>query len=167
MGLEREARCERALGEVDSRWPPSRRYITSSIASVASVVACSTSRAGPPGSRRAAIAASASRRADADVELTPSSATSSCSRAGSPAGSRSWARRRIAAPSARAAGEEEHAAELDRRRGDRGRVLAALDDLRQRRDRLRCAGAGVRLAELEQDGAPVLVSGRLVEGAGE
>ena len=66
-----------------------RRYNTSSIASVASVVACSTSRAGPPGSRRAAIAASASRRADAEVELRPSSATSSCSRAGSPTGIRS------------------------------------------------------------------------------
>ena len=49
-----------------------------------------------------------------------------------------------------AAGEEQHAAELDRRRRDRRRVLAALDDLRQRGDRLRRAGAGVRLAELEQ-----------------
>ena len=66
-----------------------RRYSTSFIASVASVVASSTVRAGPPGSRRAAISASASRRADAEVELRPSSATSSCSRAGSPAGSRS------------------------------------------------------------------------------
>src|SRR5204863_23127 len=36
-----------------------------------------------------------------------------------------------------AAGEEEHAAELDCRRGDRGRALGELYDLRQRGDRLR------------------------------
>ena len=38
-------------------------------------------------------------------------------------------------------------------------VVAALDDLRQRRDRLRRAGAGVRLAELEQDRGAVAVAG--------
>jgi len=37
-----------------------------------------------------------------------------------------------------------------------------LDDLRQRLDRLRCAGAGVRLAELEQHRNPHVVSRRLV-----
>ena len=47
-----------------------------------------------------------------------------------------------------AAGEEEHAAELDRRRGDRSRILAALDDLGQRGDRLGCTGARVRGAAL-------------------
>ena len=46
-------------------------------------------------------------------------------------------------------------------------VLAALDDLRQRFDRLRGAGAGVRLAELEHDRSALVVSGRLLERAGE
>src|SRR6476646_9714537 len=96
-------------------------YSTSFIASVASVVACSTSPAGPPGSRNESIAASASRRADAEVELRPS----------------------------RAAGEEEHASELDRRRRDRGGVAAPVHDLGERLDRVRRAGTGARLSELE------------------
>ena len=66
-----------------------------------------------------------------------------------------------------AAGVEEHAAELDCRGGDRGRVLAALDALRKRSDRLRCAGASERLPELEHHPCAVTLNGRLVKGTGE
>src|SRR5947208_14403015 len=62
---------------------------------------------------------------------------------------------------------EEHAAELDRRLGDRRWVIASLDDLGQRFDRLRRAGPGVRLSELEQNRGPFGLSWRLSQGAGK
>ena len=135
-----------------------RKCSTSCMARAASVVASSTLRAGPPGSRKAAIVASVSRRTGAEIKLAPSSATSSCSRRVSGRKPFLGAAQDCRAFSG-AAGEEKHAAELDCRRGDRARVLAALDDLRQRGDRLRCAGAGVRLAELEQDRGAVASAG--------
>ena len=101
------------------------------------------------------------------MELRPSSATSSwpaCRLLGrQPLPGAAQDRR----PLGRAVGEEEHAPELDRRRGDCGGVVIPLDDLGQRLDRIRCAGAGACLAELEQDRGPVIVSGRLLEGAGQ
>jgi hypothetical protein len=63
------------------------------------------------------------------------------------------------------AAEEEQAAEIDRRRSYGDRILAALGDIRQRSDRLRCTGVGERLAELEQDGGAIAVGRRLVKGA--
>ena len=67
----------------------------------------------------------------------------------------------------RATAEEEHAAELDRRRRDSVGVRAAVDDLRQRVDRLGCTGAGERQAEVEHDSGAVAVGRRLVQRAGE
>ena len=67
----------------------------------------------------------------------------------------------------RAVGEEEHAAELDRRLGNRSRALGALDDLRKRGDCLRCARASVSLAELEKNLGSFAFIRRLVEGAGQ
>jgi hypothetical protein len=67
----------------------------------------------------------------------------------------------------RAVGEEQHPAELDRRGGNRTRVLGALDDLRKRGDCLRCAGASVRLAELEKNLGSFALIRRLIKGAGK
>ena len=132
-----------------------RKCITSCMARAASVVASSTLRAGPRisqgGDRR-----SVSRRTGAEIKLAPSSATSSCSRAG--------LRREPflgAAQDCRsfggAAGEEEHAAELDCRRGDR--AMPPRSTISTAGDRLRRAGACVRLAELEQDRGAVASAG--------
>jgi len=70
-GLGREQLDVALLGasytSFSARRAAERTYISSSIASVASVVACTASRAGPPGSRSAAIVLSASRRAGAEV----------------------------------------------------------------------------------------------------
>ena len=144
-----------------------RTYITSSSASVASVVACSTPCAGPPGSCSSAIVASASRlrrgRRVADSEQSHVELLARRLLGREPLPGAGEDRNSLGGPS----GEEEHAAQLDRRLGDRLRVLAALDDLRQRSDRLRRAGAGVRLAELEHHRVAVAVGGRLVERAGE
>ena len=124
------------------------------------MVASRTLRAGPPGSRRTAIVASASRRADAEVERDLELLAGRFPRR-KPLSGTAQNRRSFRC----AAGEEEHAAELDRGRSDRACVLAALDDLRERRDRLRRTGAGVRPAELEQNSGVVARGRRLVEGA--
>ena len=144
-----------------------RRYITSSNASVASVVACSTPRAAPPGSRelrdrRFGLAAGRGRGV-ADTEQRDVKLLARRLPGRKPLHRAAEQYRSLGATT----GEEEHPAQLDRRRTDRDRVLAAIDDLRQRRDRLRCAGARMRLAKLEHDGVAVVVAGRLVERAGE
>ena len=143
------------------------RFSTSSIASVASVVACSASAAGPPGSRSAAIVAvglaPCRRRGGAQAQERDREPFA-CRRARrEPLLGAAQDRRSVSG----AAGEEEHAAELDRRHRDRCRIVGALDDLGQRGDRLRGARARVRLPELEQDGGAVGVGGWLVEGAGK
>jgi hypothetical protein len=66
-----------------------------------------------------------------------------------------------------AAGEEEHAAELNRGSGHRTLIVTVRNELRQRCGRLRCAGPGARLAELEQDRIAVARTGRFVERAGK
>src|SRR5207248_9898503 len=70
-------------------------------------------------------------------------------------------------PFSSAVGEEEHAAELDRRSSDRGGVFTALDALCKRSDRLRCAGACEGLPELEHHRCAGTLSGRVVSGTGE
>src|SRR5438874_3129563 len=65
------------------------------------------------------------------------------------------------------AGEEQHAAEFDRSRRDRGRVLCLLDALGKWGDRLRVASACSRLAQLEQHRGAVSLCGRLLKRAGE
>ena len=163
VGLEREVRRERALARVRSRWTPSRRYITSSIASVASVVAWSTLRAGPPGiaqlgDRRVGLAPGR-RRGVAGAQQRHLELLAR----GLPGREPLRARRRIAAPSAaRPAKKSMPRARSPRRR--RGRVLAALDDLRERRDRLGCAGAGGAWPSSSSDRGPVAVSAEARRG---
>ena len=166
MGLEREARRDRALREVDrgGRRAQVQHLVHRQRGERGGLqhVACRAARVSQGGDRRLGLAPGRRRRgAEAqqrDLELLACRLPGREPLLGAAQDRRSFGG---------AAGEEEHAAELDRRRGDRGRVLAALDDLRQRGDRLRCAGAGVRLAELEQDRGALVVSGRLLEGAGE
>ena len=150
VGLEREARRERALREVDRlgrraqvhhlvhRQRGERRRLQHA--------ACRAARVSQRGDRRVRLAPGRRRGvADAqqrDLELLACRPPGRQPLLGAAQDRRSFSG---------AAGEEQHAAELDRRRGDRVFVLAVLDDLRQRGDRLRCAGAGVRLAELEHD----------------
>ena len=150
VGLEREARRDRALGEVDRggrrahvqhlvhRERGERRGLQH--------VACRAARVSQGGDRRLGLAPGR-RRGGADAQQRDLELLACRLPGRKPLLGAAQDRRSLS----RAAGEEEHAAELDRRRGDRGRVLAALDDLRQRGDRVRRAGAGVRLAELEQD----------------
>ena len=166
VGLEREARRERALGEVDrgGRRAQIQHLFHGERGERGGLQhsACRAARISQGGDRRLGLApgrrrgvAEAQQR---DLELLAYRLPGGEPFLGAAEDCRSFGG---------AAGKEEHAAELDCRRGDRGCVIALLDDLRQWDDRLGRAGTGVRLAELEQDRGAVAVSGRLLEGAGE
>ena len=121
------------------------RKCTSCMARAASVVASSTLRAGPPGSRRAAIVASVSRRTGAEISWRPAARP----RAARVPGLRPEAvpGRGAGLPLLRRRGRRRKACRRARLPPRRSRLRhRPLDDLRQRGDRLRCAGAGVRLA---------------------
>jgi hypothetical protein len=166
VGLERELRRERALREVDrgGRRAQAQHLLHGERGERGGLqhVACRAARISQGGDRRVGLVPGRRRGgADAqqrDLELLTCRLPRRKPLLGAAQDRRSFSG---------AAGEKEHAAELDCCRGDRGRFLAALDDLRQRGDRLRRAGAGVRLAELKEDRGAVAVDGRLVEGAGE
>ncbi len=166
VGLDREARRDRALREVDrgGRRAQVQHLFHGERGERGGLqhVACRAARVSQGGDRRLGLAPGR-RRGGAEAQQRDLELLACRLPGREPLLGAAQDRRSFGG----AAGEEEHAAELDCRRGDRGRVLAALDDLRQRGDRLRCAGAGVRLAELEHDRGAVAVGGRLVEGAGE